>query len=233
MQKKKKKDQDWQKAFNFWKDVQIIIEIEEDTFNNVVDQEFRGAILEILRKGILDKQKLSTRHAMSAQEMLPKIQEKLESEVKLTNVYFHLEKLEKAGLIREITKKLEGRHYVKYFGRTSKLIICGKSEDTESQKVRFLNPVYKIGEALKVNINKQRLNEIAEAIQYRRDELYHFEKEWIEKNHETLSNLDIDVLDLFVFLKEYLRTSDPVMQNLTSQFYKELSFKIYIANEAN
>jgi Fe2+ or Zn2+ uptake regulation protein len=233
MQKKKKKDQDWQKAFNFWKDVQTIIEIEEDTFNNVVDQEFRGAILEILRKGILDKQKLSTRHAMSAQEMLPKIQEKLESEVKLTNVYFHLEKLEKAGLIREITKKLEGRHYVKYFGRTSKLIICGKSEDTESQKVRFLNPVYKIGEALKVNINKQRLNEIAEAIQYRRDELYHFEKEWIEKNHETLSNLDIDVLDLFVFLKEYLRTSDPVMQNLTSQFYKELSFKIYIANEAN
>ncbi len=233
MQKKKKKDQDWQKAFDFWKDVQTIAEIEENTFNNVVDQEFRGTILEILRKGILDKQKLSTRHAMSAQEMLPKIQEKLESEIKLTNVYFHLEKLEKAGLIREITKKLEGRHYVKYFGRTSKLIICGNSEDTESQKVRFLNPVYKIGEALKINISKQRLNEIAEAIQHRRDELYHLEKEWIEKNHETLSSLDIDVLDLFVFLKEYLRASDPVMQNLTSQFYKELSFKIYIANEAN
>jgi Fe2+ or Zn2+ uptake regulation protein len=235
MQEKKRKDQEWHKAYEFWKDVPVIVEIEEKTFTKIVDQEFRGTILEILRKGIIDEQGLPTRHAMSASEMLPKIQEKLESEVQLTNIYFHLEKLEKAGLIREVTKrkKKEERHYVKYYGRTSKLIICGKSEDTESQKVRFLNPVYRLGETLKIDIDKQKLNEIAEAIQHRTDELYQIEKEWIKRNHETISNLDIDVLDLFVFMKEYLRGSDPVAQNLISRFYKELKFEIYDIERVN
>ncbi len=53
------------------------------------------------------------------------------------------------------------------------------------------------------------------------------EKEWIKNNHETLFELDIDVLVLFDFMTEYLRGSDPIVQNLISQFYAETKLEIY------
>ena len=231
MLKNKIEGQEWGKVYEFWKDVPTIMEIEQETFNKIVDQEFRGAILDILRKGILDEYTkengLPRRHAMSAPEMLPKIREKLESEVKLSNVYFHLEKLEKANLIREVAKKLEGKHYVTYYGRTSKFINCRKSEDSKQHKLKFLNTVYTLAETLKTDIDKQKLNKIAEKILCRNEELYQMEKEWIKNNHESLFKLDIDVLVLFDFMNEYLRGSDPIVQNLVSQFYKGIKLEIY------
>lgn len=231
MLKNKIEGQEWQKVYEFWKDVPTIIEIKQETFNKVVNQEFRGAILDILRKGIVDEytqeNELPRRHAMSAPEMLPKIREKLESEVKLSNVYFHLEKLEKANLIREVVKKLEGKHNITYYGRTSKFIICRKSEDSEPHELKFLNSVYKLTETMKIDIDKQKLNKIAEKIQSRTDELYQMEKEWIKNNHETLFELDIDVLVLFDFMVKYLRGSDPIVQNLISQFFNEIKLEIY------
>jgi DNA-binding transcriptional ArsR family regulator len=234
MRKKKNEDQEWKKVYEFWKNVPTILEIEQETFDKIVDQEFRGTILDILREGIMDdniqENGLSRRYAMSAPEMLPKIREKLGYEVKLSNVYFHLEKLEKANLIREVAKKLEGKHYVTYYGRTSKLILCCRLDDSDQCESKFLHSAYSLAEHLNLDIDTQMLNTTIKKIQSRNGELYQLEKEWIQNNHETLFQLDIDVLELFDFIKAYLRYSDPIIQELISHFYKEIKLEIYHTN---
>jgi hypothetical protein len=231
MMKYKNEDQEWQKVYEFWKNVPTILEIEHDTFHKIVDQNFRGSILDILREGIKDdsiqENGLSRRYAMSAPEMLPKIREKLGYDVKLSNIYFHLEKLEKANLIQEVTKRLEGKHHVTYYGRTSKLILCCRSDDADKCESKFLTSAYSLAEHLNLDIDTQMLNTIIEKIHGRNDELYQLEKEWIQNNHETLFQLDIDVLELFDFIKGYLRYSDPIIQELISQFHMEIKLEIY------
>ena len=231
MVQKKIDDQEWQKVYEFWKNVPTILEIGKDTFAKIVNQDFRGAILDILREGIIDdyiqENGLSRRHAMSAPEMLPKIREKLGYKVKLTNVYFHLEKLEKANLIQEVAKKLEGKHYITYYGRTSKLIL---SDDSGVCELKFLQSAYDLAKNLNQEIDTQKLNTLISKIHGRIGELHQIEKEWIQNNHEILFQLDIDVLELFDFIKDYLRNSDPIFQDLISDFYREVKLDIYHDN---
>ncbi|MFX1538137.1 MAG: hypothetical protein ACFFDI_28410, partial [Promethearchaeota archaeon] len=159
--------QEWFQIYEFWKDVPMFLEVEEEVFKKIVLQKFREAILTTLRKGITDdfteKYNLPRRHAMSALELLPFLREKLQYNVRLSNVYFHLEKLEKANLIRKIAKRLEGKHFVTYYGRTAKMINCHFSKDLKTYKSGYRD-VFKFIEALNINSNKQKLNELIQKL---------------------------------------------------------------------
>ncbi|MFQ5981365.1 MAG: hypothetical protein ACE5OZ_24755 [Candidatus Heimdallarchaeota archaeon] len=224
-------DQDWLIVYDFWKDVPTIMEVESERFEKVANQNFRDAILVILRKGIEDdytrEKSLPRRHALSAPEILPLLEEKLGYEPRLSNIYFHLEKLEKANLVRKVAKRLEGRHYVTYYGRTCKLIIGGVEKESKTKKLAFVYEVFKLAEALDVKINRQRLDELLEKIYQRGNELYKMEKEWLEKNHQAIVELDIGVLELYEFLVQWFRGRDSYSQELFTEFYKELGLEIY------
>ena len=85
---------DRQILYNFWKNVQTI-QFKDATLYKFADQEVRNAILEILREGI-DEENLSTskkmvrRHALNAQELQIHVNKRIDTPVKLSNVYFHL-----------------------------------------------------------------------------------------------------------------------------------------------
>jgi DNA-binding transcriptional ArsR family regulator len=222
---------EWLQVYEFWKEVPTIIEVDSECFATIVSQEFRSAILTILRKGIHDdytrQHNLPKRHALSAPELRPLLEEKLEQDVLLSNVYFHLEKLEKANLIKKIAKRLEGRHYVTYYGRTCKLIIGGSDEESKSKKYAFFEQSFKLLEALNPAIDKEKLDELVEKIAQRHSELYEIEKAWLEKNHQTLLELDIGVLELYDFMCKTLRPRDPQLQELLTEFYELIGLEIY------
>ncbi|MFX0114955.1 MAG: hypothetical protein ACFFB3_10445 [Candidatus Hodarchaeota archaeon] len=224
-------DSEWLRVYEFWKEVPTIIEVGSECYSTIVSQEFRSAILTILRKGIHDdytqQHNLPKRHALSAPELRPLLEEKLEQDVLLSNVYFHLEKLEKANLIKKIAKRLEGRHYVTYYGRTCKLIIGGRDEESKSTKYEYFCKSFNLLEALNPNINKKKLDELVEKISQRQSELYEMEKDWLEKNHQTLLDLDIGVLELYEFISRTLRPRDPHLQELLTEFYNLIGLEIY------
>ncbi len=138
-----------------------------------------------------------------------------------------MEKLEKASLVKKVAKRLERRHYVTYYGRTCKLIISGVDKESITKKLAFVYEVFKLAEALGVKINRQRLNELLEKIYQRSNELYQMEKEWLEKNHQAIVELDIGVFELYEFIVQWFRGRDSYSQELFSQFYKELGLEIY------
>ncbi|MHA2231072.1 MAG: hypothetical protein ACXAB4_01085 [Candidatus Hodarchaeales archaeon] len=231
MVEKEIEDQDWLVVYDFWKDVPTIMEVDNECFEKVVQQNFRDAILVILRKGVEDdytrENSLARRHALSAPEILPLLEEKLGYEPRLSNIYFHLEKLEKANLVRKVAKRLEGRHYVTYYGRTCKLIIGGVEKESKTRQLAFILEVWKLAEALGVKINRKRLNGLLNKIYDRSRELYQMEKEWLEKNHQAIVELDIGVLELYEFLVQWFRGRDSYSHELFSEFYKELGLEIY------
>lgn len=231
MVEKKIEDPDWLIVYDFWKDVPTISECDSECFEKVVMQNFRDAILVILRKGIEDdhtrENSLPRRHALSAPEILPLLKEKLGYEPRLSNIYFHVEKLEQANLVKKVAKRLEGRHYVTYYGRTCKLIIGGVEKESKTKKLAFAHEIFKLAEVLGVKINRQRLNELLEKIYQRSNELYQMEKEWMEKNHQAIVELDIGVFELYEFIVQWFRGRDSYSQELFSQFYKELGLEIY------
>lgn len=231
MVSKQKEDPEWLLVYEFWKDVPTIIEVDSESFSNIALQDFRSAILDILRKGIADnytkQNNLPNRHALSAPEMLPYLKERLEQDIRLSNVYFHLEKLEKANLVRKVTKRLEGKHYVTYYGRTCKLIIGGMSKGDKIKDPESLSDAFRIAEALNADVNRQKLDDLVDKIIERKNKLYQMEKKWLEENHPMFVELDIGVLELFEFMGRFLRARDPIFQDLLSQFYQELGLEIY------
>ncbi len=231
MTKMTNEEQEWLQVYEYWKDVPTILEIDDETFKEVVAQDFRAAILTILREGIIDdytrEHNLPRRHALSAPEMFPLLRDKLGSDVLLSNVYWHLEKLEKYNLIRKIITRLEGRHHVTYYGRTAKLILGGKGTDLKSHIIAFSSQILELSAALKSDTDTPKLYALFKKILHRGAELNQMEREWIEKNHDIIIKRDIPVLELSEFLVKHLRGRDEVLQNLYSQLYEELGFEIY------
>ena len=86
----------------------------------------RPAILRILREGVVDRFEEEPverlRRALKAEEIRSRLKER-GVKVSKTSLYFHLGVLEEHGLIKVVTKVLEGRHMVAYYGRTSRGVI--------------------------------------------------------------------------------------------------------------
>lgn len=215
--------------YDFWLGVPMIEEVSEYIYTDIASQPFRDAILWILRTGIEDENR-KKRYALSAPEMLPLIRKKLKSKISLTNVYFHIEKLEKYDLIKKIFTQKEGKTFVSFYGRTSKLIIFSQSkilsqEDRES--IYSFTDLLKLANNLNYTVNIERISEIIDAITNRNLELYDLEKKWMIDNQEILLNNDIDIYKLYGQFQNRLRLADPTLKSLHEVLYKEIGLDIY------
>lgn len=100
----------------------------------------RQLILKVLGRGIKEEadtaeDKSVIRRALSAQEIYQRIgvykeeQRDIqgidwkEFDISLHNLYFHIQKLEEAGLIQTVAILREGRHNVSYYGRIAQVLI--------------------------------------------------------------------------------------------------------------
>ncbi|MHA2232333.1 MAG: hypothetical protein ACXAB4_07565, partial [Candidatus Hodarchaeales archaeon] len=138
---KRKENEEYQTLYDFWESLPNVTFI-EITGKNYKSHPVRPAIMAILREGIIEEgdnkeAEGKRRYGLNSQEILDLLNEKDEKirgkyglndeklrdfiPISKTNLYFHLDKLEKAGFIKEIAKILEGRHKVAYYGRTSRI----------------------------------------------------------------------------------------------------------------
>ena len=215
--------------YGYWTKVPLIEEVDEYTFREIARQPFRDAILWILRTGIIEENK-RRRYVLSAPEMLPFIRTKLKNKVSLTNVYFHLEKLVKHNLIKKILTQKEGKTFVTYYGRTSKLIIFAQSKilDNEHKASTYdFDDLLKIVNELGYSIDVNRISDLLDAIYNRNLELYQLEKQWMENNQDILINNDINIYQLYNYFKNRLRLGDPGLKDLYTRLYEEVGLDLY------
>ena len=110
--------------YTYWHELDYFSKKESTYIGQVRQSEVKWFIIKFIRDGIEDEfgkeNNLSRRHAFSAKELHEAyINSSAGEKCSLSNFHFHIKDLVEHGLLREVAKILEGRHYVTYYGRTS------------------------------------------------------------------------------------------------------------------
>lgn len=202
-------NEDRLQLIEFWKTVPAIkiFRLQEEIWNNLINQEVRSAILDILREGIEEEpstegENVQQRNALSAQELRKWINEQFKIKTKIANIYFHLKILQEAGLIQAVTTLFEGKHHATYFGRTAKLFICRDPELDWQKGPQFKNLVDLI-----THFNPgQKKEETTEFVKKFFEKYENSDKtiiEWIEKHEELLTTMVIDIRNFHKLFKHF------------------------------
>lgn len=208
--------------FDFWKDVPTI-RLMDESFFAIMNQEVRSVILDILREGILDDiflnedGKKRRRYALNAQEIQKHIEKRLDREITISNVYFHLQKLKEIDCIQELVSIREGKYNVAYFSRTAKLFSSSIKESAKAGDIEAVRKfIIQLLPSVNPTIQKETVMNLFDEIYQYRLERGKRRFEWLEKHAELITDLEFDILIIDKFLMG-LDGSDPEGSRLYSQ----------------
>lgn len=153
-------------------------------------QEIRKLILQIMFIGytIMDEH----RHIFCIQELLQILQQTIPN-LKLTNVYFHVNKLIKSGHLQEVIFLSDGRYDIAFFGLTAKFFMY-------EPLIEFINeesPFYKLISNLTSNDRGRDIIDMYNASLMNKSQLL---ISWFVENESLLLELDVDISTLYEFL---------------------------------
>jgi DNA-binding transcriptional ArsR family regulator len=164
----------------------------------------RPAILRVLREGVVDRFEEEPvgreRHALKAEEIRARLKER-GVKVSKTSLYFHLGVLEEHGLIKVVSKVLEGRHNVAYYGRTARGFIHRDPEENLEKYRRCFKEAGRLAKAGRPGLDLGVVEELAEeymGILQRRDAAL---ADWMAENEELIIENDADFYSIFEFVK--------------------------------
>ncbi len=214
--------------FDFWRDVPTI-RFMDTSFFTIMNQEVRSEILDILREGILDDSFVDNgqtrrRYALNAQELQKHIGERLQREITLSNVYFHLQKLKEIDCIQELVSIREGKYNVAYFSRTAKLFSSSIKDSAKMDEINTLRKLFiRLLPSLNPTIEKETIMNLFDEIYQYRLEREQRRFAWLEKHAELITDLEFDILIIDKFLLE-LDGSDTKGSRLYSQISDVINY---------
>ena len=203
------------------------MEIEGPIPSKLVHQEVRSEILDILREGIKEfdesEDQEVIRHVLSSKELHKIIKQNLKTKIKLSNVYFHLHKLEEKGYVEIITSIKEGRHITHYYGRKARLYLwIGEPFEEIKEKSKFQN-IVDILKHFNPELSLDSIESLLNSLVKSKKKTHNLIKQWIESNENVLIDLNLDIRDLYRFLAMIDRC-DPTTIELHNKITKLLNF---------
>jgi len=208
--------------FSYWNDLPNVILFELPS-KIMYSHKARGAILKLLREGTKEGDRI--RHALKVEEIRQQLQERYSIKMSQTNLYFHLGVLEEYGVIKVVKKITEGRHNVAYYGRTSKAILTRDPEESlEKYSAKFIE-AGRWTKAKYPDFDAGQIMGLAEEylqIKQRRDREL---SKWVNENEELLRLHDIDLGQVFEFLKT-LDSVNPEYVDFLNKIGKTLKIEI-------
>lgn len=190
--------------FKYWDTLDPILLIDDGEVLDRIKQKVRDAILYSLKEGIQEDYQGSRkfRHVLRATEIKEKVEKKLNQSITRSNLYFHLEKLQKYGMVKIVKTFQKSRNHIAYFGRTAKIFIWSvRSEldaDPSSPKSQFV----KLTKLLNPDISEETIkNTFKQALNYS-DEITQKQVDWIKKHIDKINEAGLQVSDIFSMLDE-------------------------------
>lgn len=221
---------DEEMLYNIWKTIPVIKRMGSAEYQ-VAKQEVRGLVLEILRKGITEATESPgfssrIRHALNAQELLEEVNNCIESQIKLPNIYFHLQKLQDAGLVEVVVNIRKGKHDVAYFCRTAKFFMFEAQEPGESNSIdpTLAKNLMDLITHFNPEIAREEVLELLQEFYSMQNAIYDDIVTWIEEHEEILTKYDIN-LPLVFSVFQIIATSDAMMVKLHSKLAKLLGYQ--------
>ncbi|MFX0016743.1 MAG: hypothetical protein ACFFB2_18845 [Promethearchaeota archaeon] len=222
--------------YSFWESLpplKIISRPEEEVYGHKV----RLHIIQILRKGILDRLDNSRRRrALNAREILSILKEMQTEEdkdeeeapkakdISLQSLYFHLQKLEEAELIQTVTILRKGSHNTAYYGRTARIFLhtdLVKHEQKISQAFTAIKQFVKVKNP---DLNVEKLDNFRQ--RYLTHEKQRSERisKWFIQYESLIVENNIDLTSFFKFM-EIIDTINPENIQILKELQETLKFE--------
>jgi hypothetical protein len=188
--------------YTYWHDLDYFTEKESTYIGQVRQSEVKWFIIKFIRDGIEDEfgkeNNLYRRHAFSAKELHEAyINSSAGEKCSLSNFHFHIKDLVEHGLLREVAKILEGRHYVTYYGRTSIAFLDQYDAPLQSKIARdFFDPLKKVIQDMNPDLEVEYISQLVDDNLSSIRDFYSRLISWIEGKYPHLykSKIDLDML---------------------------------------
>ena len=226
--------------YSFWESLpplKVITQPEEEIYAHPA----RRHVIQILRKGIFEQQdNLTRRRALNAREILKLLQQKQSDTpkdaskkegdqdafkpVSLQSLYFHLQKLEEAGLLQTVTILREGRHNTAYYGRTARIYLHTDPKKNELKITEAFRAISEFASINSPNFEKAKMEELLEKLLLFEDQRRERISTWLTQYESMIIEHDIDLTGLFKFM-ELIDTINPNNIRLFQEIIELLSFE--------
>jgi len=189
--------------YTYWHELDFFSEKESTYIGQVRQSEIKWFIIKFIRDGIEDEfgreNNLSRRHAFSAKELHEAhIKSSEGEECSLSNFHFHINSLVEHGYLKEVARIPEGRHYTKYYGRTSIAFIDQYDAPLQSKMDQdFLDPLKRVIKDMNPDLEFEHISELVDNNLSSIRDFYSRVISWIEEKYPHLYKSKID-LDTFM-----------------------------------
>ena len=188
--------------YTYWHELDYFSKKASTYIGHVRQSEVKWFIIKFIRDGIEDEfgkeNNLSRRHAFSAKELYEVyINSSAGEKCSLSNFHFHIKDLVEHGLLREIAKILEGRHYTTYYGRTSIAFLDQYDTPLQSKIGQdFFDPLKKVIQDMNPELEFGYISQLVDDNLSSIVDFYSRLFSWIEKKYPHLykSKIDLDML---------------------------------------
>ncbi|TFG31242.1 hypothetical protein EU527_12985 [Candidatus Thorarchaeota archaeon] len=188
--------------YTYWHELDIFTKKASTYIGHVRQSEVKWFIIKYIRDGIEDEfgreNNLSRRHAFSAKELYEAyISSSAGEKCSLSNFHFHIKDLVEHGLLREVTRILEGRHYVTYYGRTSIAFLDQYDTPLQSKIGQdFFDPLKRVIQDMNPDLEVDYVNQLVDDNLSSLHDFYSRLISWIEEKYPHLykSKIDLDML---------------------------------------
>lgn len=124
LSKEKIREEKRKLLYTYWNELQFTKIVDYASYDLLVRSEVKNFIIKYLRDGLVDdfgkEHNLSQRHAFSAKELHDAFSRQPKTKhYSPANFHFHIKSLLNDGFVKEVSKILEGRQYISYYGRTA------------------------------------------------------------------------------------------------------------------
>ena len=189
--------------YTYWHELDFFSKKESTYIGQVRQSEVKWFIIKFIRDGIEDEfgkeNNLSRRHAFSAKELHEAyINSPASERCSLSNFHFHIKDLVEHGLLREVAKILEGRHYTTYYGRTSIAFIDQYDHPLQSKIGQdFFDPLKRVIQDMNPDLEVDYISQLVDDNLSSLVDFYSRFISWIEVKYPHLYKSKID-LDMFM-----------------------------------
>jgi len=205
--------------YSFWKELPLLAIIEVST-KEIYSNEARVLTIRLLKEGIEDsvKGEKIRRFALNARELVDLVNKEIDTEMSIHTFYFHLQKLQKAGIIYPVTTIHEGRHNVAYFGRTAKNFFFEDRKQEEEKYRKMIAETGKLARILNPDLSKNSFEDYIEEVVEINHERYRKVQDWLSNHEKDVSREDLDLTQILSFLSR-LGTA----KNRLNEIYRKIA----------
>ena len=189
--------------FSYWNKLPRIKYVRVSDYIESTDKKLRRMIMQSLTTGIADTNpetgKPQIRRVLSVKEIKESINQLLSDDILQSSLYFHLDKLEKNGLIQEVFTMRRGKRFTTFYGKTAHMLLFEGEDDYETLLFESLkdNNIHELLKEFNPKISPKAISKsIQELIEASNSDIDEF-NEWV-KSHETVINLSThNIIDFY------------------------------------